>query len=249
MSEEDYTIEVNKKLGSGAYSDWIFSKRFDDLTKHSDKWQHYLGIYAHYYYQLKNHQHCDIKGAQTLVEVGVQKGGSLEMWSKLWPGKIIGIDVDPECAKLEYEVENRTPPKIVIGDQGDPAFWDKFLKENPRIDFFVDDGGHFMDQQILTFEKVFPKLHVGGIYICEDCHTSYMPYNGGGLGNKRSFIEYAKSYVDIIHSGWWSELDTEMERKKQIGKDLTSIHFFDSIVVFEKFGKQEMKRVFPKQFS
>jgi hypothetical protein len=75
-----------------------------------------------------------------------------------------------------------------------------------------------------------------------------MPYNGGGLRNRNSFIEYAKTYIDIIHQDWWSELDTELERKKKIGKDLTSVHFYDSMIVFEKFGKTEMKRVFPKGF-
>jgi cephalosporin hydroxylase len=184
----------------------------------------------------------------TLVEVGTQKGGSLEMWSEyLGSGsEIIGIDIDPECAKLKYDYSG---VKVVIGDQGDPKFWDDFLLKHPKIDIFIDDGGHFMDQQILTFEKVFPTMPIGGIYFCEDCHTSYMPYNGGGLRNRNSFIEYAKSYIDVIHSDWIMDIDAELERRKVIGKDLTSIHFYDSLVVLEKFGKKDMKRVFPKQFS
>ena len=103
-----------------------------------------------------------------------------------------------------------------------------------------------MDQQILTFEKIFPKLCLNGVYICEDCHTSYMQYNGGGLNVKGSFISYAKSYIDVIHSSWWEEMNADLEQRKKIGKDLTSVHFYDSIVVFEKFGKTEMKRVTPK---
>jgi len=217
-------------------------KLFDDSPKHSDKWEPYFEVYERHLPKSTPH-------LLKIVEVGTQRGGSLEMWSqhfKYMYGSIIGIDIDPECAKLTYD-----DPRIqvVIGDQGDPKFWDDFLQKHPKIDIFIDDGGHFMDQQILTFEKVFPTMPIGGIYICEDCHTSYMPYNGGGLGNRRSFIEYAKTYVDIIHQGWWSELDTELERKKVIGKDLTSVHFYDSMCIFEKFGKQEMKRVFPKQFS
>ncbi len=216
---------------------------FDNVTKHSDKWDNYFDVYHRHLYsiQFQSRPH-------TLVEVGVQSGGSLEMWSKyLGPfHKVIGIDVDTECTKLKYDQPNI---EVVIGDQGDPKFWDDFLAKHPKIDVFIDDGGHFMDQQILTFEKVFPTMPIGGIYICEDCHTSYMPYNGGGLRTKGSFIEYAKTYVDIIHQDWWSELDTELERKKVIGKDLTSVHFYDSIIVFEKFGKKKMKRVFPKGFE
>lgn len=217
-------------------------KTFDEVTHSSDKWENYFGVYERFLPD-------SVREQITLVEVGVQNGGSLEMWSKHFKymaKSIIGIDVDPECAKLKYD-----DPiiEVVIGDQSKPEFWDDFLVKHPKIDVFIDDGGHFCDAQILTFEKVFPKMPIGGIYICEDVHSSYMPYNGGGLRYKNSFIEYAKSYIDIIHQGWWNELDTDLERKKVIGKDLTSVHFYDSICIFEKFGKQEMKRVFPKQFS
>jgi len=213
---------------------------FENLDHPSDKWLPYFNVYE---IHLSWTELMPIP--LTLVEVGVQQGGSLEMWGKfLGPRhKVIGIDVDPECAKLQYDNPNI---KVVIGDQSDPEFWDKFLQEHPQIDIFIDDGGHFMDQQILTFEKIFPKLSVGGIYICEDCHTSYMQYNGGGLNVKGSFISYAKSYIDVIHSSWWEEMNADLEQRKKIGKDLTSVHFYDSIVVFEKFGKAEMKRVTPK---
>lgn len=216
---------------------------FDDyLSLPSDKWDSYFGIYEGH---LKNAQISIHNPNVVLVEVGVQQGGSLEMWSKfLGPtATIIGIDVDPECLNLKYDNPNIS---VEIGDQESPHFWDDFLARHPRIDFFIDDGGHFMNQQITTFEKVFPKLSVGGVYFCEDCHTSYMQYNGGGLKSKSSFISYAKSYIDVIHSGWWEELDADLEQRKKIGKDLTSVHFYDSMVVFEKFGKQEMKRVTPK---
>ena len=87
------------------------------------------------------------------------------------------------------------------------------------------------------------------VYICEDTHTSYMPYNGGGFKVKGSFIEYAKQYIDVIHGNWINELDTSFEHVKKIGYDLTSVHFYDSMVVFEKFGKKDMKRVQPTAFT
>ena len=91
-------------------------------------------------------------------------------------------------------------------------------------------------------------MPTNSVYICEDTHTSYMPYNGGGFQTKGSFLEYAKQYVDVIHSSWINDLDTEFERKKKIGYDLTSVHFYDSMVVFEKFGKKDMQRVSPIKF-
>lgn len=219
---------------------------FNEAEHPSDKWEHYFGIYE---------KHLAWTGfvsyPLTLVEVGVQKGGSLDMWGKfLGPhARIIGIDVDPECAKLKYTNPNI---KVVIGDQGDPAFWDSFLAEHTDIDIFIDDGGHFMDQQILTFEKVFPVLggyRNRGFYFCEDCHTSYMGYNGGSLKQKSSFIGYSKSLVDCIHRNYWEEMDAELDARNKLVKDLTSVHFYDSIVVFEKLGKSEIKRVCPKAYT
>lgn len=218
---------------------------FDNVGKSSDKWEPYFSIYD---------RHLGMVGRGltdvSLVEVGVQKGGSLEMWGK-WLAErchtysVEGIDIDPECAKHVYENERI---KVTIGDQSSRGFWDEWLASKDRVDVFVDDGGHYMDQQILTFEKVFPKLSVGGVYICEDTHTSYMSGNGGGLGRKGTFIEYAKGFVDVLHYNWKEEMTSDLEHKKHIAQGLSSVHFYDSVVVFEKFGKKDMKRVFPKQF-
>jgi hypothetical protein len=204
------------------------------LTHPSDKWKPYFEVYERH---LRRFMGTDIN----LVEVGVQKGGSLEMWGNYFGvgSKITGIDVDSECASLKYDNENI---EVIIGDQGQSDFWDKFLP-NKKIDVFIDDGGHFMDQQILTFEKVFPILSAGGIYICEDCHTSYMGYNGGGLGRKTSFIEYAKTYVDVLHYDWKEETTSELEMRNKIADSgLSGVFFYDSMVVFEKFGKRKMER-------
>lgn len=80
-------------------------------------------------------------------------------------------------------------------------------------------------------------------------HSSYARFNGGGLDVKSSFINYAKGYIDVLHYDWKEETSSELEHKKAIGEGLTSVHFYDSIVVFEKFGKRKMQRVFPKQFA
>jgi cephalosporin hydroxylase len=213
---------------------------FDNLEHSSDKWEPYFEVYERHLEQYR----C--KSTLTLVEVGVQNGGSLEMWSRWFNcpnSKIIGIDIDPTCADLKYKQSNI---EIHIADQKDMIFWDELLKKHPKIDVFIDDAGHYCDAQISNFEKIFPTMPIGSTYICEDVHTSYMSYNGGGYKTKSSFIEYAKNYVDAIHKKWIGELDTSLEKYKKIGKDLTSIHFYDSMVVFEKFGERNMQRVFPK---
>ena len=209
--------------------------------KQSDKWQPYFEIYDRHLTPISHR-------TTHLVEVGVQKGGSLKMWSDCYGGstKITGIDIDPACANLEYADNDNV--FVIIGDQSSSGFWDETLPKLGNFEVFIDDGGHFMDQQILTFEKVFPALSLGGIYICEDTHTSYMNFNGGGLKRKSSFVEYAKMCLDTLHKKWWEELDSELELLSNITTGLTSVHFYDSIIVFEKFGKKDMVRAKQQNF-
>lgn len=214
---------------------------FDNVTHSSDKWEPYFEIYE------RHLQHLRGKSIH-LVEVGVQKGGSLEMWSE-WLGpqaKITGIDVDEACRELKYEQDNIS---ILIGDQGDPEFWKSVEPVLGNIDVFIDDGGHTMQQQIVTFEAIFPKLKVGSIFICEDTHTSYMSQYSGGVKHSGTFIEYAKDFVDILHYDSWQISLSVMGEKSNLAKDLSGLFFYDSVVVFEKFGKRSMHRVAPTKFS
>lgn len=211
---------------------------FYNADHSSDKWEPYFEVYERH---LKRFEGKDIN----FVEVGVYTGGSLDMWAQYF-GKgstITGIDIDPECAKLQYNYPN---VKVVLGNQVIPEFWDSFLLEN-KIDAFLDDGGHHSNEQIVTFEKVFPALEPGGIFMCEDTHTSYFRnYWGGGLHSKESFINYAKGLIDVLHYDWKQESTAELERKKIIAESISGIFFYDSIVVIEKFGKRVMNRVFAK---
>jgi hypothetical protein len=211
-------------------------KIHENVDHSSDKWSSYFDVYEKH---LKHYRGKNI----TLVEVGVQKGGSLDMWSEYFGpnSRIIGVDVDPKCADLVY---NKNNVKVLIGDQADPYFWDEFFRSNIEIDIFIDDGGHTMKQQIVTFEKVFPRLKLGGIFICEDTHTSYYEDFGGGLKEPNTFLEYAKDFVDILHYDWKRETTTNLESKKRIvGNTLSGLYFYNSVVVFEKFGKEIMDRV------
>lgn len=90
---------------------------------------------------------------------------------------------------------------ITLGDQGNRSFWQDVKRTLPPLDIFVDDGGHSMRQQIVTFEEMFPHVKDGGTYLCEDTHTSYWPKLEGGYRKEGTWIEYSKKFVDTIHLG------------------------------------------------
>ena len=185
------------------------------------KWIHYFKVYDRFFAPFRNKE---IK----FLEIGVFGGGSLAMWKNYFgaKAKICGIDINPECK--QYESEGIS---IYIGDQADRDFLENVAENEVNFDLILDDGGHTMNQQIVSLETLFKYLKKGGIYMVEDCHTSYWPAYGGGLKNPNSFIEYSKVLIDRLnqyHNGMFRE---PME---QPIKALVSISFFDSIVVFEK---------------
>lgn len=184
---------------------------------------HYFPIYETWFSKFRN---TDV----VFVEIGVQNGGSAQMWKDYFGkyAKIIGVDIDERCKQFEDEQIT-----IEIGSQEDPKFWAEFKQKYPRVDVLLDDGGHTMKQQITSFNEMFPHVSEGGIYMCEDCGTSYRKDRdtwGGGYGNPNTFIEYTKKLIDLMNA---------YETKGIIEPDyfthnIGGIHFYDAIVVFEK---------------
>jgi hypothetical protein len=210
----------------------------NDLSLGSDKWAPYFEVYETYFHRF-------VGRAPVVMEVGVQSGGSLQLWRKYFgpQAKIWGIDVDPEVAKLLPLYDENT--NIIIGDQANPLFWDSVFNKIPTVDIFIDDGGHYSYQQRKTFECVFPKLAPGGVFVCEDTHSSYMPWLDGGRDRKDTFIEYAKRYVDHLHSAFFEQTFAEDFEIKQLAEAVKSVHFYNSMVVFQKkqVVEEEFKRI------
>lgn len=168
-----------------------------------------------------------------VLEIGVFKGGSLQMWKNYFgeEAEIIGIDIDPECKKCEEK-----GIQVFIGDQENRDFLQLLKKKVGKVDIIIDDGGHTMQQQIVTFEELFSILDKDGVYLCEDLHTSYWEEYGGGYKNKDTFIEYSKQQVDSLNEQYFNSKDIVFPYRGEI----KSITYYDSMVFFEKkkFGNR-----------
>lgn len=185
------------------------------------KWMHYFKIY-------EKHLRPYVGKNPILLEIGVYKGGSIDMWNDYFDHQctIIAIDNDPACKELQKDYGPNV--HIVIGDQSDPAFWDEFLKQYSSFDIVIDDGGHRMEEQIITFEKVYGAVKDGGVYICEDTHTSYLSNFGGGFRKEDTFIEYSKRLIDYMYAYFVDGMSLDFR------KSTYCISYYDSIVVFDK---------------
>lgn len=208
----------------------------NEITLFSDKWDPYFDVYELYFNKF-------VEKKPLLVEVGVQGGGSLQMWERYFGdgAKIIGIDHESNYLCHKKNLNNST--EICIGDQSSESFWNKFLNRVSNIDIFIDDGSHKMRDQIVTFENVFPTLNIGGVYVCEDTHTSYWKSCDGGIYSYNTFVEYSKRLIEVVNYEHVGRHELINKRLVEICKDLTSIHFYDSMIVFIKNGKKELKNV------
>lgn len=185
------------------------------------KWHHYFDIY---------HQHFARFVGQpiTVLEFGVFHGGSLHMWRDYFgpDAQIIGVDIDPRCAALDDD-----QARVIIGDQADREFLASLPDQFGALDIVIDDGGHTMEQQLATFEVLWPAVRDGGVYLIEDLHTSYWPNYGGGLGRPGTFIEHTKALIDQMNA--WHSRDPALT-PNEYTRTIRGMHVYDSVVVLDK---------------
>jgi len=186
-----------------------------------DKWPHYFPIY---------HRHLRrFRGAgPRVLEIGVYRAGGLELLRHYLGGEavIVGIDIDQESARVagvDFAVE--------IGDQQDAEFLARVADRHGPFDIVIDDGGHSMRQQITSVDVLFPLLADGGVYIVEDCHTSYWPEYADPEDPERTFIGWVKERIDDIHAHHHS---LQRELPSPWATSLNGLHIYDSVVVLDK---------------
>lgn len=178
-----------KNRTSAAATHIIMNSRdiFNDLGHRSIKVDTYFPIY--------DAELAKYRGQRfTLVEIGVNQGGSLFMWRKLFPlADIIGVDLDPAAAKMRQHGF-----RIFIGDQTKPEFWKEFYKKTGPVDVLIDDGAHTNKAQIVTIAQSLKWIRDGGLILVEDCHTSFEPRNGNP--HRYSFLNYAHHIAGNLYA-------------------------------------------------
>ncbi len=174
------------------------------------KFPHYFDIYDRHLSRFRGRE-------VHIVEIGVAGGGSLGMWrTYLGPdAQIVGIDIDPGCRRFQDD-----GIAIVIGDQGDPAFWAAFVEDHPRIDIVIDDGGHLPEQQAVTLEQLLPHIQAGGVYVCEDIHGPGQPF--------QAFLDGLTRPLSSVREGGTATALSPLQR------EVASVHRYPILTVIEK---------------
>ena len=197
---------------------------WSDVLSHDkrliNKWKHYFPIYERHFTDF-------VYKPVTFIEIGCGLGGSLQMWKQYFGphARIVGIDINPQCKRFaDDQIE------IHIGAQQDPGFLQRVIDQVGIPDIVLDDGSHVMSHIVATFDFLYPKMLKNGMYLVEDLHTAYWEEYEGGLRKPANFIELSKNLID--------ELNADHSRgampPTEFTKCTTAIHFYDSVVVFER---------------
>lgn len=165
--------------------------------KVSDKWDSYFDVYDRELAYLRD-------SSISLLEIGVQNGGSLEVWTKYFKRAniIIGCDINPLCAQLAYE-DPRV--KVIAGDANQADTREKITQHTDKFDVIIDDGSHLSNDIIESFKNYFPLIKPGGVYIVEDLHAVYRPVPGGGVLSRISAMEFFKVCAELPNTEHWQQ--------------------------------------------
>jgi hypothetical protein len=211
--------------------------------KISDRWSLYLAEYDRLFAPLRERP-------VRLLEIGIQNGGSLEIWSKffLHAEKIVGCDINPNCARLQYD-----DPRIclVVANANTDQAQQKILSNFPCFDLIIDDGSHQSADIVRSFARYFPYLEHGGLYVVEDLHCSYWKEYGGGLFHPDSSMTFLKRLADILNHQHWgidmarSEFMHSFEQRygtdfyEGLLREIHSVEFLNSMCVVKKLECHE----------
>lgn len=124
-----------------------------------------------------------------VLELGVYKGGSLDMWQALFPsGVVVGVDNERDAAAPHVPGTH-----FIRAAQDDPALPDK-LKPFAPFDLIVDDASHLGDKTRRSWEILWPLVRPGGYYVVEDWQVAFWP--GWGESMLRTVESFLRQLAD-----------------------------------------------------
>lgn len=108
-----------------------------------------------------------------VLELGVQWGGSLMLWSSWFTNaKVVGLDIY-EGVPQHYEEmrDGREFPNVEIRIQD--GYSDQVIAEHQDnfYDYVIDDGPHSLESMITAIHKWLPKVKPGGKLVIEDIQS------------------------------------------------------------------------------
>ncbi|MBA3958535.1 MAG: hypothetical protein H0X51_09130 [Parachlamydiaceae bacterium] len=207
-------------------------------TDKSSVFHNYTKVYARYFQALREQP-------MKFLEIGIFQGNSVKLWESYFTKADLHF-IDIDNSRIQYFSERS---HYYFLDQANSVALNSFAAGlGGDFDIIIDDGGHLMDQQIISFKTLFPYLKSGGYYVIEDLHTSYWKGFGGGgtlsmpKSGPNTCTEFLKGLVDDVNytaavtaCADSDKISQEIRRRlSTYQKDIESIHFYQSLCIIIK---------------
>jgi hypothetical protein len=176
-----------------------------------------------------------------LLEIGVggykdpkAGGNSLRMWKDYFPNsQIHGLDM--------YDKRAMEEPRIRVhqGNQTDEKCLLEIYRQMGSLDIVIDDGSHFSEHVIFTFNALFPLLSENGIYAIEDTQASYWKFAGGdgeNLQNPLTLMNFFKGLADGLN---YQEIPRQNYQPTLLEQTVVAIHFYHNLIFVQKGRNEE----------
>ena len=159
-----------------------------------------------------------------VLEIGVDKGGSLRMWRDFLPNAVVyGLDVQRHQLISEDRIITS------YANQSNVEDLDDFIKlHGGNFDLIIDDGGHHTIHQQISLGFLFKYLNPGGNYIVEDLHTSHYVDWMSDWGLQVDYPDSAYNVLNRLEKGeGLSSQHISEQDTKYIMDNVGSIKIFD----------------------
>lgn len=229
----DLARQVPMRSDDSAPGDTAIGRVFE-TTENVHKLRHYFPIYQ-----------SVLTRTERMLEIGVDRGGSLRMWREYLPdATIVGLDISPKVAQYD---DPQNDIHVRVGDQTDTSFLSSVLEEFGPFDTVLDDGGHTNKQMIASFQYLFPRLKPGGVYIVEDVCANYWTLY---RDQRESFVDFTKWLMDAMHAHYqqmssvYQLMEGHQKRVKEVRVPFATtiidrIEVFDSVVVVHRAAESK----------
>ena len=107
-----------------------------------------------------------------LLELGVSHGCSLVLWRKAFPrAKLYGVDVG--ATRWQRRLRRQKATQVFVGNQADAEFLTNTVIPSGPFHVIIDDASHRPEDQLASFNCLWPHVAPNGFYVIEDMHGNY----------------------------------------------------------------------------
>lgn len=170
---------------------------------------------------------CEIGVKGLWNDRGWVNGNSLRVWRDFFTNaELLGLDIDP------FD-DSDLGPRVKV-DYIDQSNRDQVIEYSSKLrdyDIILDDGSHVMLDQQITLAYFFKSLKSGGIFVCEDLHTSLeveMPEKNNiwnwGIAGKTNTLQMLREFNSTgkIVSDYLTQ-----EESEYLEQSIESVEIFD----------------------